>query len=104
MNKQETSDTATGPVSDLTGLLGFTNRAMAKQINITTLDDTHKFILGRPNFVTGPMCHRLRELGHDIPARMEDEQAYALHWMLGMYAEHGADWNKRANDYLQRRE
>lgn len=46
------------------------------------LNDETRFILGLPNFRTGPMAHRLRELGHDIKTKCEDEQAYTIHWLI----------------------
>lgn len=66
------------------------------------LNDETRFILGLPNFRTGPMAHRLRELGHDIKTKCEDEQAYAIHWMLTLLEEHGAEWRNVAANYLAR--
>ena len=60
------------------------------------LDETVRFIMGRPCFVLAPYAHRLRELGHKIECRAEDEQAYTMHWLLHLYFKHGADWNKEA--------
>jgi hypothetical protein len=64
------------------------------------LDDELRQILGLPNFRTGPIAHRLVKLGHVIPPKMEQEQAYVLHWLMGLYAAHGADWRKEADNAL----
>lgn len=45
---------------------------------------------------TAPIAHALRATGRAIPRKCEDEQAIALHWLLGFALEHGADWHKHA--------
>lgn len=45
---------------------------------------------------TGPIAHALRSAGRDIARKCEDEQAVALHWLLGFALEHGADWQRHA--------
>lgn len=64
-------------------------------------DDEVKFILGRPSFVTGPIAHRLRYLGHDIARKMEEEQAYVLHWMLSIYMNSGTAWRDIVDNTLK---
>lgn len=65
------------------------------------LDEHLEWILGRPNFWCASMANRLREKGHDIEFKSENEQAAAIHFMLNLYLEHGADWKSKANDYLK---
>lgn len=56
------------------------------------LNDETRWILGRPNFVCAPIFRALRLLGHEIPHKAEDEQAYSIWWMLNLYLEHGNKW------------
>jgi len=65
------------------------------------LNEETRFILGRPNFWCGSMAMRMRELGHEIPKKSEEEQAHVIHWMLGLYELHGADWREHAETYLK---
>lgn len=58
------------------------------------------WILGRPNFVCGPIAHKLVRLGHKIPPKAEDEQAYVLYWLLELYMEHGAGFRTKASEIL----
>lgn len=58
-------------------------------------------VLGLPNFQTTPMAHAFRDAGvADIRRRLEDEQAYVLHWLVTLVLEHGADWRKHAGERL----
>lgn len=57
-------------------------------------------ILGMPNFECGPLAHVFQASGADIKHRSEDEQAFVLHWLLGLYAKHGADWRAAAAEEL----
>jgi len=59
-----------------------------------------RFILGRPNFWCGAKAIILRQRGHEIPRKAEDEQAYVIYWMLNMYKLHGGRWKKACEDYL----
>lgn len=63
-------------------------------IPVPPFDDEVRWIMGRPNFVTGPFAHLLRAMGHTIPTKCEEEQAYTIHWWLTMYAKHGSDWRR----------
>ena len=59
------------------------------------------FILGRPNFWCAPIANRMRQLGHDIPRKAEDQQAHVIHLMLEYYEKHGAEnWRKEVDNYL----
>lgn len=66
------------------------------------LDDTLRDILGRICFTLIPLVHALRAAGHEIAHKAEDEQAAAIHWMLGHYFTHGADWRTAAAADLDR--
>lgn len=52
-------------------------------------------------WTTGPIAHRLRAMGWEIPTKCEDEQAVVMHWLLGLALEHGEGWGKAANAYLK---
>ncbi len=64
------------------------------------LNEDTKFILGRPNFWCGPFAQGLRKKGHEIPNKAEEEQAYVIHWMLGMYETYGLIWKEEITKYL----
>ena len=79
--------------SELAALLGKPGAPFA-------LDERVRFILGRPNFITGPVAHRLRALGHDINTKCEDEQAYVLHWLLHLYFADPVGWRAEVTRVL----
>lgn len=63
-------------------------------------------ILGRPNFACGRIAATFRAAGRTIKTRAEDEQAFVLHWLLGLYLKHGAgasgtEWRDRAEEELR---
>lgn len=64
-------------------------------------DDEVRWILGRPNFVTGPFAHLLRAAGHQIPTKCEEEQAYTIHYWLTMYAKHGQSWRNAVDREME---
>jgi hypothetical protein len=51
-------------------------------------------------FETGPIAHGFRAAGHDIPNKVEAEQAFVLHWLIKLALEHGDGWRKIAGDQL----
>lgn len=57
-------------------------------------------ILGRPNFRCGGIAARLRAGGHDIKRKSEHEQAATIHFLLGHYLKHGANWRETAGSAL----
>lgn len=57
-------------------------------------------ILGMMIFNSGPLAHAFRAAGYDIKPRAEDEQAFILHWLIGLALEHGAEWKRHAADAL----
>jgi len=65
-----------------------------------SFDDEVRWILGQPNFACAAIFRRLRALGHEIPFKAEEEQAYSLFWMLSLYVEHGAGWREEAERIL----
>ena len=65
------------------------------------LNEETRFILGRPNFWCGAKAHVLRKLGHDIPKKAEEEQAYVINWMLEMYEKHGDTWRAHCEKHLR---
>jgi hypothetical protein len=60
-----------------------------------------KEILGMMVFELSPIAHGFRAAGENIPTRAEDEQAFVLHWLIGLALEHGASWRKIAGTKLQ---
>ncbi|MGO0684134.1 DUF3850 domain-containing protein [Pseudomonas fulva] len=58
-------------------------------------------ILGRPNFTCHHIAKALRVMGLTIAPKSEDEQAAVIHWLLGHYLKHGADWRQRAAAELE---
>lgn len=57
-------------------------------------------ILGRPNFACAQIARVLRLTGMEITERCEAEQAAALHWMLGLYLQHGDEWRAKGEAIL----
>ena len=45
---------------------------------------------------TGPIAHAFRAAGYDIQPRAEDEQAFALAWLLPFAIKHGGNWRQEA--------
>jgi hypothetical protein len=53
-------------------------------------------VLGMMNFETCPIAHGFRDAGASIPRKVEEEQAYVLHWLIGHVLTAGPDWRKAA--------
>jgi hypothetical protein len=53
-------------------------------------------ILGTPNHHAALFAHAFRASGVAIPRKAEAEQAFILHWLLGLWFEHGAGWQLAA--------
>lgn len=50
-------------------------------------------VLGMMSFRSGPIAHAFRDAGRaNIPRRVEDEQAFVLHWLITLVLEHGQGW------------
>ena len=60
-----------------------------------------RWILGRPNFTLISMAQSLRLMGHEIPTKAEDEQAYCIWWLLSQYQQHGDNWREEATRYFK---
>lgn len=75
---------------------------MIAVLNEWVLNEDTRDILGRPCFACAGIAKVLRLDGHIIETRAEDEQAAVLHWLLGLYFEHGPDWRDRATAEVQR--
>jgi hypothetical protein len=58
-------------------------------------------ILGLMMWTTGPIAHAFRAAGHEIPRKAEEEQAFVLHWLIGLALEHGSEWRKRGSEIIQ---
>ncbi len=80
-------------VADTAGAEIRTLRGRALPADITPpVQDVLRLMLWQ----TTPIAHALRATGRAIPRKCEDEQAIALHWLLGFALEHGDDWQKHA--------
>jgi hypothetical protein len=64
----------------------------------TDLTGPIREVLGLPIFQTGPIAHGFRAAGHDIPPKVEAEQAFVLHRLLLLALKHGSEWRKFAAD------
>ena len=51
-----------------------------------------RYILGIPHTKLASTAQLLRQQGHCIGERSEDEQAAVIHWMLGHYLRRGIHW------------
>ena len=68
-----------------------------KEMNADLMD-----ILGRVNFACRPFAEALRVDGVEIPPKSEAEQAHCIHWMIGIYLEHGDNWREQVGNELER--
>lgn len=98
----EDADAAHRDRGTLLSLLNAEQRGDAETtVALPPLDDTMRKILGRPNFTCGQLAQWLREKGHDIKSKAEDEQATVIYWLLGLYLQHGEKWVQAADEYLR---
>lgn len=51
-----------------------------------------RYILGLTHAKLANTAQQLRQAGHCIEQRSEDEQAAVIHWMLGLYLRYGMHW------------
>ncbi len=58
-------------------------------------------IMGIPNFSAAQEARLMRMVGFQIPTKAEAEQAYVIHWLLTIYAEHGDQWRVKAGEQIQ---
>lgn len=57
-------------------------------------------IMGKPNFACGPIAHLMQKVGKDVPRKAEAEQAHVIHWLLGLYEQHGSKWRDEADKQI----
>lgn len=75
---------------------------MGERIYPVELTAELREVLGMPNFQRAPFAHAFRDAGRaEIERRAEAEQAFVLHWLIGIVLEHGADWRKVAGAELE---
>lgn len=67
---------------------------------LPALNDDLIEILGRPNFACGQMAHAFKAAGYAIKEKAEDEQAFIIHWLLGLYLADPENWRKQAGKEL----
>ncbi|WPR86362.1 hypothetical protein [Klebsiella aerogenes] len=72
-------------------------------VKLPPLNDDLISILGRPNFMCAHLAELLRKSGEDIKRKSEHEQAAIIHWLLGIYLEHGDKWEDIAKSDIQAR-
>lgn len=60
------------------------------------LTDSVRSVLGLMLWQTTPIAQALRRAGRVIAFKVELEQAYVLHWLLGFAIEHGDAWETKA--------
>lgn len=58
-------------------------------------------VLGQMIMTTCPIAHAMRVAGDVIPEKTEEEQAFVLHWMIGLVLEHGDNWRLVASAQLK---
>lgn len=73
----------------------------ANPLELPGMDDDLLAILGRSNFACAPIARLLRKAGRSIPEKAEAEQAHVIHWVLGLYLKHGAEWAEKGEAELR---
>lgn len=53
-------------------------------------------VLGLMIMDTCPIAHAFRAAGEPIPTKTEAEQAFVLHWLIGLALQHGDAWREVA--------
>jgi len=66
------------------------------------LNETTRKIFGIMCFTVGPLVRLMREVGHDVKTKAEDEQAAVIHWRLNLYLEHGENHEKVAGEIIDK--
>lgn len=57
--------------------------------------------LGMMIFESGPIAQSFRDVGYEIPRKVEAEQAFILHWTIRLVLRHGVSWRKHGADDLR---
>ncbi|VVO21727.1 hypothetical protein [Pseudomonas fluorescens] len=71
------------------------------QTVVPELTNELREILGMMCFQCITYAQALRQMGHTIAKKAEDEQAVTIHWMLGHYLRDAANWRQNAIDELK---
>jgi hypothetical protein len=66
-----------------------------------SLDADLTEILGTPNFHAALFAHVFRASGVAVPRKADAEQAFILHWLLGLWFEHGPGWRLAACEAMR---
>lgn len=77
------------------------NAAPCQPMAMPPINEALVEILGRPNFTCIRIAQALRLGGHEIKSKAEYEQAHTIHFLLGQYFLHGADWIEKSNGALR---
>lgn len=64
------------------------------------LNNETKWILAQTPVSCHGIATRLRKQGHSIEETPEAEQAAGIHWMLGLYEQHGLAWREKGHQAL----
>lgn len=59
-------------------------------------------VLGTLCFRLSPIAENFRSCGENIPRQAEAEQAFVLHWLIGLALKHGPDWRAVAARHIER--
>jgi hypothetical protein len=94
------SDTSTMQVS-VRNLIAFVHRIeAAERIRCTAypkqMTTELREVLGLMPAATGPIARDFRGAGEDIPNKPEAEQAFVLHWLIGLALRNGPAWRSIA--------
>lgn len=90
---------ATPPGAEVEALI----KRIQDDARVFELDAEVRWILGRPCFAVANIADILRTNGATIARKAEDEQAVALHWMLSLYFQYGANWRAEGDNQLHGR-
>lgn len=71
-------------------------------VKIPPLNEDVEWILGRPNFACHDIANLHRRHGIDIKRKAEAEQAFVIHWLLGLYLVFGSEFRDAAARELDR--
>lgn len=77
-------------------------REKAKRALPAELTPDLREILGMMIYSTAPIAHAFQKAGAKIEQKAEEEQAFILFWLLGLYLKHGSEWRKHAAQEIPR--
>jgi len=75
--------------------------APQKPVVLPEINEDLVDILGRPNFTCSGIAGLFRRNGADIKRKSENEQAFVIHWLIGVYLTHGSEWRATAEAELK---